>query len=76
MRPQVLNTLSESIRRRDVYLIQQQEAPFPTLQEFHKLFRGMGSGTRVGDHAVYGDDDSGCAVFGASELQCGPLVTV
>jgi hypothetical protein len=52
-----------------VHLVEQQEPPFSTLQKLHKLLGGMGSGTRVCNHAVYGNDDPGRAVLGASELQ-------
>lgn len=68
MRSQILDTLSKRICRGDVDLVQQEETPFSTLQKLHKLLGRVGTGTGVGDHAVYGNNDPGCTVLGAGEL--------
>lgn len=68
MRPQILDALSECIRRRDVDFIEQQEPPLPALQKVHKLLRGVRSRTGVRDHAVYRYDDSRGAFSCAGKL--------
>lgn len=61
MRLDRANGSSENIRRSDMYLIEQEEPPFPRGEELHHLCRGVGSLRGVCYHRVGGDDDACCA---------------